>query len=63
MTEQQSWHGVQIVRSTDSDDVQVKLHGKETKAFLVGSRRLRETVKENENPRAFANADHDKAAK
>jgi hypothetical protein len=43
-----AWHGVEIVRFTDFDDVQVKLDGKETKAFLVGLRPLRETVKEKE---------------
>jgi hypothetical protein len=43
-----AWHGVEIVKFTDFDDVQVKLDGKERKAFLVGLRPLRETVKEKE---------------
>jgi hypothetical protein len=44
----QSWHGVEIVKFTDFDDLQVKLDGKERNAFLVGLRPLRETVKEKE---------------
>jgi hypothetical protein len=44
----QSWYAVEIMTFTDFDDVQVKLDGKETKAFLVGLRPLRETVKEKE---------------
>jgi hypothetical protein len=46
--EKQSWYGVEIVRFTDFDDVQVKLNGKESKAFLVGLRPLRETFKGKE---------------
>jgi hypothetical protein len=42
-----AWHTIEIVRFTDFDDVQIKLDdGKETKAFLVGLRPLRETVKD-----------------
>lgn len=44
----QSWHSLEIVTFTDFDDVQVKLNGKETKAFLAGLRPLRETVKEKD---------------
>ena len=43
-----AWHGVEIVKFTDFDDVLVKLDGKETKAFLAGLRPLRETIKEKE---------------
>src|SRR5215203_3893389 len=45
---QQSWHGVKIVCFTDFDDVQVKLDGKEAKAFFAGLRPLRQTIKEKE---------------
>jgi len=42
------WHGVEVVKFTDFDDVQVKLDGKETKAFFAGLRPIRETVKDEE---------------
>jgi hypothetical protein len=42
---QQSWYGVEIVRFTDFDDVQVKLDGKEMKAFFAGLRPLRGEVR------------------
>src|SRR5262245_21327647 len=45
---EQSWYGVEIVSFTDFDEVNVKLDGKETKAFFAGLRPLRETAKDKD---------------